>query len=88
MISEHLDKGEQLIWLDLDTLLFTDLSQTLRNGVAWVVAWERGKNGIGSKGGQMWLYSGTLVPPKFAAMGDLWSLNSKAIAEVRLEIKC
>eukprot|EP00977_Amphora_coffeiformis_P018018 scaffold6091_cov164-Amphora_coffeaeformis.AAC.2 len=60
--------------------MFTDLSQAFAEDIAWVVGRGHGKNGTGEISGRF--FSGTKVPLKFEVMGDLWSLNSKAFAEV------
>jgi hypothetical protein len=81
VVREHLNHGERLIWIDLDTLVFADLSPMIQEDVGCVVGWQNGKMGLRSKL-VLKMFSGVNVLPKFDVYGDLWSLNLKALDEI------
>ena len=75
-------EGEPVIWIDLDTLVFTDLSSARRREASsWVVGYQRGNVNMGLK-----RYAEShfrYVRPEFDALGDLWSLDLGGIEKVR-----
>ena len=77
-----LQEGEPVIWIDLDTLVFTDLSiARQREASSWMVGYQRGNVNMGLK-----RYAEAhfrYVRPEFDALGDLWSLDLDTIAKVR-----
>lgn len=81
VVTEHMARGERLVWMDLDTLVFVDLTPAFREDVAWAVGWSHGKSGVGSAAELAQIYSGVNVSPKLEVNGDLWLLNMDAINE-------
>ena len=75
-------EGEPVIWIDLDTLVFTDLSSARRREASsWVVGYQRGNANMGFK-----RYAEShfrYIRPEFDALGDLWSLDLGGIEKVR-----
>ena len=80
--------GVQAIWIDLDTLLFVDLSSVRLASQSWVVGYQTG--GCGgtnkncsyehvSRGG----FTLGNIEPRFDAYGDLWSLTVANIESIR-----
>lgn len=81
VVREHLIHGEHIIWIDLDTLVFVDLSPMVQEDVGCTVGWQHGKRGL-PKELVLKMFSGVNVPPKYDSYGDLWSLNLKALDEI------
>ncbi len=69
--------GGRVIWVDLDTLVFVDLSDTFKVATSWIVGYQRGADTIFRK-----IFS-KKVRPEFDALGDVWSLDAKTIGKVR-----
>lgn len=80
-----ISSGGQVIWVDLDTLVFTDLG--VSKYISWVVGYQHGscKGRITcsaehvSNGGPFL----QIIEPRHDALGDLWSLNLTSISAVR-----
>jgi len=76
---------KQIIWIDLDTLVFIDLGVPRR--VPWVIGYQNG----GCDGARNCSWEHTAkggkfdrdIDPKFDALGDLWSLDLRAICAIR-----
>ena len=83
-VVEHLMAltGRNIIWIDLDTLVFVDLSLT--NTHSWVIGYQHGNcfncsaEHI-SQGGPF----DRPIEPKFDIFGDLWALNLSGIKAFR-----
>lgn len=81
-----LSRGKKIVWIDLDTLVFADLGITSKK--SWLVGYQNG--GCDGAKNCSWEHianggeSKLEIKPKFDALGDLWSLDLKAIAAVRL----
>ena len=77
-----LQEGGPVIWIDLDTLVFTDLTRSFQRGASsWVVGYQRGIQCVGFK--KCFKSHFQSVRPEFDALGDLWSLDLATIAKVR-----
>ena len=78
------ETGQQIIWIDLDTLVFVDLS-LLSTTHSWVVGYQHGN--CHNCSADHISRSGALDVPidaKHDVHGDLWSLNLTAIKSFRL----
>jgi len=76
LIREH---GKPVVWIDLDTLLFVDISESFALSPAWVLGFHHG----GCEGKLTCSALSEPITPAFDAQGDMWSLDLTAIAEVR-----
>lgn len=77
-VEELLHQHDHVIWIDLDTLLFADLTEASATWFPWVIGYQHG----GCDGKHVCSDYGTLEP-RYDALGDLWSLDLTAIEEVR-----
>jgi len=83
-VVEHLMAltGRNIIWIDLDTLVFVDLSLT--NTHSWVIGYQHGNCFNCSE--EHVNQGGTFdrpMEPKFDILGDLWALNLSVITAFR-----
>jgi len=76
LIREH---GKPVVWIDLDTLLFVDISKSFALSSSWVLGFHHG----GCEGKLTCSALSEPITPAFDAQGDMWSLDLAAIAEVR-----
>ena len=77
-----LQQGGRVVWIDLDTLVFTDLACAFQRGASsWVVGYQRGIQCKGLKHCAASHFQS--VRPEFDVLGDLWSLDLAAIEKVR-----
>ena len=78
------DTKSRVIWIDLDTLLFTDLS--VSNSHSWVIGYQHGSCVHGNCSAEHTRSGGPFdreIEPRFDAYGDLWSLDRDAIRALR-----
>ena len=78
IMSKHVRHGTRVVWIDVDTLVFTDLTKAFEGSSTWVVGWHTGNKNLGKD----YRTSGVAIPPRFQAQGDLWSVDSDAIEEI------
>jgi hypothetical protein len=78
IMSKHIRSGSRVVWIDVDTLIFTDLREAFELSSTWVIGWQ---NGNKNRNKHVKI-SGVSIPPVFDAQGDLWSVDSDAIEEV------
>ena len=76
-----LQHGGRIIWIDLDTLVFVDLTKTFRQSPSWVVGYQRGVKCQGLS--DCIPLASSWVRPEFDTLGDLWSLDLHTITKVR-----
>lgn len=69
-----------VVWIDLDTLVFVDLSSTFSISSSWVIGYQ---NGACLQGNCTRDVIPCPIDPENDAHGDLWSLDLKAIQRVR-----
>ena len=81
VLKGHLQQGRQVVWIDIDTLVFHDLSALMRAAPSWLIGWHHGKAGGGPSPPGVNV-SGHTIPPKFQAQGDLWTIDLEGIGEV------
>ena len=78
------ETGKRIIWIDLDTLVFTDLS--IADPSSWVVGYQHGFCSSGNCSAEhknMGGYFDRNIEPRFDAFGDLWALDRPAIHALR-----
>lgn len=75
----HLKRNENVVWIDTDTLVFTDLRSVTTVASSWVVGWEHGRHFEAEHR----VIAGVPVPPEFEALGDLWTIDLETIQELR-----
>jgi len=82
IIQDHLfgDKPERLIWIDIDTFVFEDLTELYNSGKSWVIGNQHGKR-TGLE------ILGTPIPPAFDAQGDLWMIKDRASIDEILHLE-
>lgn len=80
-----LSSGRQVVWVDLDTLVFSDLGISTR--VSWVIGYQHGSCQGRPSCSLEHISSGghfhRPIEPRYDAFGDLWSLNLTAISAIR-----
>jgi len=79
IMANHLRQKERVIWIDLDTLVFTDLSSTFRQASTWVVGWQHGKHGVDQ---DLISIMGRPIPSQYDSLGDLWAVDLDSIKEI------
>jgi len=78
IMSRHVRSGTRVVWIDVDTLVFTDLREAFELSSTWVIGWMHGNRNRD----KYVKISGVPIPPVFETQGDLWSIDSDAIEEV------
>jgi hypothetical protein len=77
IVTSHLINGERMVWIDADTLVFTNLTPAFLKSPSWVIGWQHGKSKSGSS-----VISDITIPDEFNSQGDLWAVNLPAIKEI------
>jgi hypothetical protein len=101
VVASMLKKNEHIVWIDIDTLVFIDLTSAFLNASSWVIGWQSGRGGLrgsyeagggGYRGphenhSKTWAkISDVPIPPQFDAHGDLWAVDLEIVHEIlRLE---
>ena len=73
-----LREKSDVIWIDLDTLVFIDLRQAFIKSKTWVIGFQHGN----CEGGCA--RESFAINPAFDVQGDLWALDAKTIRKVRM----
>jgi len=73
VVAGHLDRGEKVIWIDLDTLVMHPLFRPYRSAGSWFVTEQvHGSSEI----------NGQTIHPRNKAYGDLWMMNQQTIRDL------
>jgi len=70
------DKND-VVWIDLDTLVFIDLTQIFIKSKTWVIGFQHGNC-------EHCVKESFAINPAFDVQGDLWALDAKTISKVRM----